>query len=490
MEEETNINGSAELKSMHSEETNTEEQSVAVFSVDYKKDVKIHTPSNADSVENLILLQSEIGSKTENARFSFKMKTWLKNIKTKFSSTYTKRNSIVNAILSLFLIATIIVSLMVLVMSLTILVREFKEGWSFAIYGVFYPLFCTYFMCRFVIANKKNSIFPAFMGSTFVWYVILFFYVLVTTPNSAFLDDEGNESPDSWIISFVWPFILSAMLNAFLFLVVYLVMKIRKYGASAWTLLDISRGKRSKFEKIGFVIFSVIWMLPVGVNAIHNYMRSQPVIEYPSHDNAKIGDYYYTDGTITSDWLVDKTVAGVVFSLETSEADKAQGFTHGQIVAYSDLSDMKQSWDNGNHHDIYEYPNYNWSNRLEALKDINGLGYMHCDGYGALPTTLSCLHYLENEPAQGISYWYVPTAGQWTKILENLGHVKVDKMLKFDAASASNNLEWIYLDPQRWYWTITEFDADNAWSIRLKNGEFGSRSNKQNGAYIRPVASF
>lgn len=487
MEEKTKINGSEE--SMVSEETNTEEQSVVVVSVDYK-DVKIHTTSNSDSVENPISLQSGISSKTENTRFSFKVKTWLKNIRTKISSTYTKRNSIVNALLSLFVIATIIVSLIVLVMSLTILTSDFKEGWSFAIGGMFYPLFCIYFMCRFIIANKKNSIFPAFMGSTFVWYVILFFYVLVSTPNSAFLDDEGNESPDSWIISFVWPFILSVLLNAFIFLVVYLIMKLRKYGASAWTLLDVSRAKRPKFEKIGFVIFSVVWILPLGVNAFHNYKTNETIISYPSHDNAKIGDYYYTDGTVTSDWLVDKTVAGVVFSLETSEADKAQGFTHGQIVAYSDLSDKKQAWDNGNHHDISEYPNYNWDNRLDALKDISGLGYMHGDGYGALPITLSCLNYLEMESVQGISNWHVPTVGQWTKILENLGQVKVDRMLKFDADSATNNLDWIHLDPQRWYWTITEFDANNAWSIRLKNGEFGSRSDKGNGAYVRPVASF
>ena len=46
------------------------------------------------------------------------------------------------------------------------------------------------------------------------------------------------------------------------------------------------------------------------------------------------------------------------------------------------------------------------------------------------------------------------------------------------------------INPSRWYWTITEFDAENAWSIRLANGEFGTRSNKQNGAYVRPVASF
>lgn len=488
MEEKTKINSSEELKSMVSNETNTDEQSIAVVSVDYK-DVKLHTSSNSDSVENLISLQSGIDSKTDNTRFSFKMKTWLRNIRTKFSSTYTKRNSIVNALLSLFLIATIIVSLMVLVMSLTILVREFKEGWSFAIYGVFYPLFCTYFMCRFVIANKKNSIFPAFMGSTFVWYVILFFYVLVTTPNSAFLDDEGNESPDSWIISFVWPFILSVLLNAFLFLVVYLIMKIRKYGASAWTLLDVSRAKRSKFEKISIFFFAVIWLLPISTLVYSDYMAKHPVDKYPSHNNAKIGDYYYSDGTVSSEGLPDKKAVGIVFSLEVSEKDRIMGYNHGQIVSLSDISPNKMQWDSYNLKDYEKYPNYNWTNRMDALNDIDGLMYTNCEDFTCLQINWDSMKFMEDE-IEGASDWYVPTAGQWAKILENIGGVKVDGMLRFNPDTASRNLEKININPEHWYWTITEFDAENAWSIRIKNGEFGSRSNKQNGAYIRPVASF
>ena len=99
------------------------------------------------------------------------------------------------------------------------------------------------------------------------------------------------------------------------------------------------------------------------------------------------------------------------------------------------------------------------------------------------------MKYMKGE-IDGASDWYVPTAGQWARILENIGKVKVDRMLKFEAETASRNLKKININPQRWYWTITEFDAENAWSIRLTNGEFGSRSNKQNRAYVRPVASF
>lgn len=266
-------------------------------------------------------------------------------------------------------------------------------------------------------------------------------------------------------------------------------MKFKKYGATAWTLLDIRRGKRSKFERISFILFFIVSLLPIGAMAYTNYKQDIPIDNYPTHSSAQIGDFYYSDGTVSSVWDVEKTAIGVVFSLETSEDDKRQGYTHGQIVALSDLSDKKQPWDS-NPKDIIEYPNYGWANRLEALDDLNGLGYMHCDGSAALPITYDCINYRNEDEIQGISYWHVPTAGQWAVLLENLGYTKVDKMLRFDADVAAEHLEWIHIDPKRWYWTITEFDAENAWSIRIANGEFGSRSNKREGAYVRPVASF
>lgn len=270
-------------------------------------------------------------------------------------------------------------------------------------------------------------------------------------------------------------------------------MTIKKYGASAWSLLDVRRSRRPKLEKISFIIFSLIWILPISgiaVTIYKDYARHQSAIEkYPSHSSAQIGDYYYSDGTVSSVWDVDKTAIGVVFSLETSETDKMQGFTHGQIVALSDLSDKKLSWDS-NPKDIIEYPNYGWANRLEALNDLNGLGYMHCDGNEALPINYDCINYRKEDEICGISYWHVPTAGQWAVLLENLGYTKVDKMLRFDANAAAEHLDWIHIDSKRWYWTITEFDAENAWSIRIANGEFGSRSNKREGAFVRPVASF
>lgn len=432
---------------------------------------------------------SEYSRKDKGSSLLNKIITGIKKSKEQLSSTYTKRNPIVNAYLSIFLIFTIIVSTCVLWIAIRMMfVDTTIEWWSIGIAETFYSLYSMLYMYKFVICNKKYAISPAFISSTFVWYVIMFFYVMVTTPDYEFCDDEGNETPSGYITGFLLPLILSIIINLLFWGITYLMMQLKKYGATAWTLLDISRGKKHNFEKICLWICFLIWMLPVGIEYYSYYRSLHPTEKYPSHLTAKIGDYYYDDGTVSSELLSDKKPVGIVFSLETSQKDKIMGCDHGQIVSLTDISPLKMEWDD-DAKDYEKYPNYVWKNRMDALKDIDGLGYLNCEETIWLTINSNSQKYMEDE-IKGTSGWYVPTVGQWAKILNNIGKVKVDGMLKFDAETASKNLKRVNINPQHWYWTITEFDAENAWSIRLANGEFGSRSNKQSKAYVRPVASF
>lgn len=432
---------------------------------------------------------SEYSRKDKGTSLLNKIITGIKKSKELLSSTYTKRNPIVNAYLSIFLMFTIIVSTCVLWIAIRMMfVDTTIEWWSIGIAETFYSLYSMLYMYKFVICNKKYAISPAFISSTFVWYVIMFFYVMVTTADYEFYDDEGNETSSGHITSYLLPLILSIIINLLFLGITYLMMQLKKYGATAWTLLDISRGKKPKFEKICLWICLLIWMLPVGIGYYSYYRSLHPTEKYPSHLTAKIGDYYYDDGTVSSELLSDKKPVGIVFSLETSQRDQIMGLNHGQIVSLTDISSIKMEWDN-DVKDYDKYPNYVWKNRMDALKDIDGLEYLNCEETIWLTINSNSQKYMEDE-IKGTSGWYVPTAGQWAKILNNIGKVKVDGMLKFDAETASKNLKRVNINPQRWYWTITEFDAENAWSIRLANGEFGSRSNKQSKAYVRPVASF
>lgn len=406
-------------------------------------------------------------------------------VKHEASTTYTKRNPIVNALLTIYVCIIACISLSVLNLAVVMLFAGFNDG--FFILGIaygYYSLFCAYYTYKFIIGNRKDAIFPAFIGSTFVFMAFISIFLMVFLPDCRDAEEYRNGDLDIFTISLI----ISIISSAITFFVIYLIMKIKKYGATAWTLLERPRGKKSQFDKICIASSLIIWILPVGEIAYSDYKSKHPEDKYPSHSTAKIGDYYYADGTVSSELLPDKKPIGIVFSRECSERDRTMGCNHGQIVSLTDISSSKMQWDQ-EPKDYKLYPNYVWENRMEALKDIDGLEYTNCEGFSTLHINWESMKYMEDE-VKGASEWYVPTAGQWTKILENLGKVKVDRMLKFDAETASKNLKKVGINPQVWYWTITEFDTENAWSIRVASGEFGSRTNKQSKAYVRPVASF
>lgn len=406
-------------------------------------------------------------------------------VKYEASTTYTKRNPIVNALLTIYVCIIACISLSVLNLAVVMLFAGFNDG--FFILGIaygYYSLFCAYYTYKFIIGNRKDAIFPAFIGSTFVFMAFISIFLMMFLPDCRDAEEYRNGDLDIFTISLI----ISIISSAITFFVIYLIMKIKKYGATAWTLLERPRGKKSQFDKICIAISLIIWILPVGEIAYSDYKSKHPEDKYPSHSTAKIGDYYYADGTVSSELLPDKKPIGIVFSRECSEKDRTMGCNHGQIVSLTDISSSKMQWDQ-EPKDYKLYPNYVWDNRMEALKDIDGLEYTNCEGFSTLQINWESMKYMEDE-VKGASEWYVPTAGQWTKILENLGKVKVDRMLKFDAETASKNLKKVGINPQVWYWTITEFDTENAWSIRVASEEFGSRTNKQSKAYVRPVASF
>lgn len=403
---------------------------------------------------------------------------------------FSKRNPIVNILLSLLLVMTVVISFNDLALSVGMLITTMSNGdWSVGVAGIFYSICGVVYLCRFVLGNHKNAVIPSFIGSVFIWFPSLVFLFLVIIPESVFIDEEGQEYSYSWLIIYALPLLLTIMIEAIVFAGIYWLMKMEKDGVSAWSLLDVRKGNPSRFEKLFFLLFAVFWILPVGVLAFNNYKVHTPKEDLSSYKKVAIGDYYYEDGTFSSELLSDKKVIGVVFSLETSASEKEMGFTRGQIVAIKDASERDVVWDEFAPIDYEEYPDFTWENRLEALKDLDGYGYIHNNM--VYNNKLNLLYHNGfSYSNSGISEWYIPTAGQWAQILENLGKVKVDRMLKLDAATASQNLKKFNINPNRWYWTITEFDAEYAWSIRLNDGEFGSRSDKRNKAYIRPVASF
>jgi hypothetical protein len=148
--------------------------------------------------------------------------------------------------------------------------------------------------------------------------VCLIEILLLSYANTSELSDDEE---CNFLLNLIFLLVIAVFLLALLFAIsfsfIYLIMKIKKYGASAWELLEVSRGRRTVFEKISIVIFSVIWLLPIFASAYDDYKGKHPTDKYPSHKSAQIGDYY-SDGTISSNLLTNKCAVGVVFSMETS----------------------------------------------------------------------------------------------------------------------------------------------------------------------------
>lgn len=53
---------------------------------------------------------------------------------------------------------------------------------------------------------------------------------------------------------------------------------------------------------------------------------------YRNYNEAKIGDYFYADGSFSSE-LIEKAPIGIIYSLETTEEEKSAGWMHGKIIS-------------------------------------------------------------------------------------------------------------------------------------------------------------
>ena len=154
----------------------------------------------------------------------------------------------------------------------------------------------------------------------------------------------------------------------------------------------------------------------------------------------QIGDYYYTDGTYSHEKDPNKTVAGIVFSTETTEVEKSHGWTHGQIVAtrfaslevirtenygFLNLQERQVRTFTDNlqfcHADTLPlpYPVYELSDG-KIRNDRNGYIYTQCQKNISDEFELfnAALKYHVPLP-KTTSGWYVPAMGQILDMIEN-----------------------------------------------------------------------
>ena len=205
-------------------------------------------------------------------------------------------------------------------------------------------------------------------------------------------------------------------------------------------------------------------------------------------DNLKIGDYYYSDGSFSTQLDQSKTCVGIVFSLETTAEEKKHGWTHGQIVALEDTGGEERcQW--GPRGSLLTTHVGEWK---DARKDKDGYLYsntIYASGikYEAFEEARK---YSALLPSGKTSAWYLPSVGQWVDIIENLGQVSVlgESYGCFNGdRNWRSKLAFLKFSADI-YWTSLQRGSSSAWSVSMGNGSVSANS-KTSAGRVRPVSA-
>ena len=201
-------------------------------------------------------------------------------------------------------------------------------------------------------------------------------------------------------------------------------------------------------------------------------------------DTLKIGDYYYNDGTFSTQLDKSKICVGIVFSLETTEMEKAHGWTHGQIVALEDAGDEKYIWG-----PIRDLPApHVFEEKSATLQDRNG--YLHTHSGNTNGDDFEAFNMARCYPVSlpaCTSGWYLPSLGQWRDILTNLGKVTVTDTGRFEETEALENLDFLNIE-ESFYWSSTAYNASGSWNVYFSIG-YVNANGRQNAYRVRPVGA-
>lgn len=164
---------------MEEKTTYKEEYTTKAIGMNESDEQTIHCSSNDSYKNKHSFNNSENISSNESTN---KKKTLWNKIKLRFrvksdvSTTYTKRHSLVNALLTIFFCIIVCMSLFGVNLAVAIFVITLSENstggsMTLGIVCGYYSIFSMYYTYKFIIANRKDAVFPAFIGTTFVWMV-------------------------------------------------------------------------------------------------------------------------------------------------------------------------------------------------------------------------------------------------------------------------------------------------------------------------------
>lgn len=229
----------------------------------------------------------------------------------------------------------------------------------------------------------------------------------------------------------------------------------------------------------------------------------------------KIGDYYYSDGTYSSELINNKECVGVVFSLNTTEEEKKYGWTHGHIIALKNAkldvlrTDLLKRnftnkdcgflrWGYNVVHPIEMFGEYEYK---KLRNDREGFSYtMQLFEESGCEAFCAAKSFPVSLPKNKTSGWYLPAIGQWLDVVENLASLK----FRLDHKSMSTYYEdgcklkdvyektKIFEAPFRTYFSSTQNKAERCFVFSCKEHscEVSTVSKYSGLSHVRPVAAF
>lgn len=170
----------------------------------------------------------------------------------------------------------------------------------------------------------------------------------------------------------------------------------------------------------------------------------------------KVGDYFYSDGTFSTNLDTDKTVVGVIFALTdatSTDPNLAKDYPHcinglvlGSMEQYSNFGDhTKDDYNSGSTYNYFSTNGWPLTPRDDAEQKIMGYthtlalkGYREFRGgnYANLVTVLNGLRVIDN-----CSPWYIPSFAEMKLLKENANIIN-NKMGNIGNVLQTNAYYW------------------------------------------------
>lgn len=228
---------------------------------------------------------------------------------------------------------------------------------------------------------------------------------------------------------------------------------------------------------------------------------------------ARVGDYYYSDGSTSHEYNSSRTCVGIVYALDDEDGNIDQSLTEssfGRVVAIKDLSTSTSRWSSKVlDTDIPNYTTVDGTNETAFLPFYKGqagvfystenqLNLTNADNISSWPqegcisdfdgedheqyftssSYYSAGYYCRNSGLSGLN-WYLPSMGEM---------VMIYLLEKNGVFTHATHTPYYNLSDQA-YWTSSEYDENHAWAFSCTSANIFV-CYKTGSQYSRPVLKF